>query len=51
MTESEILHYAACNDCKLYKYVDDEDTAEERAEFHSEEFDHDAYSGRTELVA
>ncbi len=42
--ESEVYHYAACWDCKLWKYTDTREEAHEAAETHEEETEHNAYA-------
>jgi len=42
--ESDVYHYAACWDCKLWKYTDTREEAHEAAEAHEEETEHNAYA-------
>jgi len=42
--------YAACRDCPLYRWAEDEEQAETLAEKHSEEFSHDGYADSTRSV-
>lgn len=39
----ETLHYAACNDCPLWKWTESREAADEAAESHADETGHDAY--------
>ncbi len=45
MTEGDanIYHYAACEDCPLWKYEDTREEAKEAAEQHAEERGHSAF--------
>jgi|GEM_PF-4020680 len=45
-TETEVYHYAACNDCPLFEWVDSDKDAEISAEKHHFERDHSATWGR-----
>ncbi len=43
--DTEVLHYAACNDCTLYKWVESRNEAEIAAEKHHFQRDHDSFWG------
>lgn len=41
--EGEVLHYAACRDCPIWKYTDTREEAKEAARAHAEEKRHRAF--------
>ena len=47
--EPVVLHYAACNDCDGYKWLDDEIDARNAAKDHELAYDHESYYGSTEV--
>lgn len=46
-----VQHFAACKDCDLWKFCDDEESAQESVEAHQDQTGHAAYRDTMEARA